>query len=135
MKRILTVAAATAIAFTTLVLPASADEMGTAAVGCTESKAKVSVQTRENKFVDSVGGMYNCDMPNPVGFTLLVQLKNGPFWYDKVERGFSVAPNRTMMTTFTCTGQGKKTYRAQIKGYTNGGKLWVQNSPNVTVTC
>ena len=138
MKRILTAAAAVAMAFTTLAAPAaSADtETGVQAVGCDpDTKVNLNARTREGRFVDAVGGFYNCDMPKSVGFTIRIQLKTGLFWSDKVPRTVSQPVNTSAITTFTCTGQGKKTYRAQMTGYRGSGDLWVRNSKNITVTC
>ncbi|MBW5421893.1 hypothetical protein GKQ77_09980 [Streptomyces sp. BG9H] len=116
---------------------ASADaDMGVQAVGCDpDTKVRLNAQTREGRFVDAVGGFYNCDSPPTVAFTIKVQLKNGIFWSDKVPRSVRQPVNTSAITTFTCTGQGRKTYRAQMTGYRNSGDLWVRNSANITVYC
>jgi len=136
MKRILTTAAATAIAFTSLVMPASAEGMGTQAVRCDPSSQQVhlNVYQRENKFIDAKGGFFNCDAPNP-GFTIQVQLKNVIGWADKVPRAGNWPRNQLTTTTFTCTGQGTKTYRAQMFGFFGDGKIWVRNSKEIKVSC
>lgn len=137
MKRILTAAIATAIALTTLTTPASAETMGTQAVVCDPNSSQVhlNVYARENKFIDAKGGFFGCDTPNPIGFTILVQLKVGLFWSDKVQRKSSWPDGQLVTTTFTCTGQGTKTYRAQMNGYIGSGSLWVRNSKEIKVTC
>ena len=136
MKRILTTAAAAAIALTTMVVPASADQdMGAQAVSCLPDKnVNIHVQKRGN-FIDAVGGFFNCDMPNTVGFTIQVQRKRVIGWADDVPRTGSWPRNQYIVTTFTCTGQGTKTYRAQMLGKIGSGAPWVRNSSEIKVTC
>jgi len=137
MRRILTTAVATAIAVTTVVMPASAEGMGTQAVSCNPDSGQVhlNVYQRENKFIDAKGGFFNCDSPNTVGFTIRVQLKKVLGWADHVDRTGSWPRNQLTTTTFTCTGQGTKTYRAQMTGYRGDGTLWVRNSSQIKVKC
>jgi hypothetical protein len=136
MKRILTAAIGTAIALSTLAMPASAEVMGTQSVTCDPNSNQVhlNVSQRENKFIDAKGGFYGCDAPNP-HFTILVQLKNAIGWSDKVKREGDWPRNTLTTTTFTCTGQGTKTYRAQMFGYLNGGTEWIRNSADIKVKC
>lgn len=119
--------------------PAASADAGTGvqAVSCDpDTKVNLNARTREGKFVDAVGGFYNCDSPSTVRFTIKVQLMTAPGWWtDKVPRTVSQPVNTSAITTFTCTGQGTKTYRAQMTGYRGSGDLWVRNSKNIKVYC
>jgi hypothetical protein len=118
-------------------MPASAESTGTRSVGCdpNSQQVRLNVYQRENKFIDAKGGFFNCDMPDTVGYTIQVQLKNVIGWSDKVPRAGSWPRNQLTVTTFTCTGQGTKTYRAQMFGYLGSGKMWVRNSKEIKVKC
>ncbi|MFG1647548.1 hypothetical protein ACGFMK_45315 [Amycolatopsis sp. NPDC049252] len=138
MKRILTTTAAVAIALSTLVAPApAATTTGPRSVGCdpNSQQVRLNVYQRENKFIDAEGGFFDCDMPDKVGYTIQVQLKNVIGWSDKVPRKGSWPRNQLTVTTFTCTGQGTKTYRAQMLGYLGSGEMWVRNSKEIKVKC
>ncbi|HEY0500286.1 MAG TPA: hypothetical protein VGD48_31370 [Kutzneria sp.] len=134
MKRILATMAATAIAFTTLAVPASAEVTGTQTV-CDPASGQVRLNAyfRENKFIDAKGGFFGCDQN--VDFTIRVQLKNLTGWSNKVELTRDWPHDRYAITTFTCTGQGTKTYRAQMVGYRGDGSVWTRQSSNITVKC
>jgi hypothetical protein len=132
MRRILATAAATALALTTLAVPASAQATATV---CDPNSGQVhlNVYQRDNKFIDAKGGFFGCSYS--VDFTILVQLKNVIGWSDKVVRTGTWSHDTLVTTTFTCTGQGTKTYRAQMYGTNNHGDRWVRNSSEIKVKC
>jgi hypothetical protein len=136
MRGILTTAAAAAIGLTMLVVPtATAQDLGAQAVGCNpDQHVRIHVQKRGN-FIDGLGGFFQCDSPNTVGFRITVQRKRFIGWYDEVPRTGSWPRNQYTTTVFTCTGQGEKTYRTQMTGTLGSGKTWVRNSSQITVTC
>ena len=136
MRKILTTAAVAAIGLTTLIAPAaSAGDMGARAVGCEPDKhVRIQVQKRGN-FIDGLGGFFGCDMPNTPYFTIAVQRKRFIGWYDEVPRSGNWPRNQYTTTVYTCTGQGKKTYRTLMTGTLGSGKPWSRTSSQNTVTC
>ena len=132
MRRILATAAVTALAFTTLAVPAAVASPQTV---CDPGSGQVRLNAyfRDNKFIDAKGGFFGCDQN--VKYTIRVQLKTLFDWSNKVELTNVWPHDKYAITTFTCTGQGTKTYRAQMVGPSGGPKLWTRESSNITVKC
>jgi hypothetical protein len=126
--------AAIAAAAVVMVAPAaSADQDMGALAGCNPDKnVSLGLNPRGN-FLDAIGGFFNCE--GTPRFTLVLQRWNGFQWTDHVPRTGAWPSGRYVVTTYTCNGTATKKYRALMKGYRNGGDLWIRTSDATKVAC